>query len=125
MPSGLLIAIYLSEYAPTGVRRVLKPVLEILAGVPTVVYGYFALLFVTPLLQKIYPELPGFNVLSAGIVMGIMIIPMVSSLSEDALSAVPRALRQGSPRPTHALKNWRWSSTRLTSATAVRRCEYQ
>ena len=74
----------------------LKPILELLCGVPTIIYGYFALLFVTPLLQKIYPGLPGFNVLSAGLVMGIMIIPYVSSLSEDAMRAVPMSLREGS-----------------------------
>jgi len=95
LPAGLLTAIYLSEYAPTSVRRVVKPVLEVLAGVPTVVYGYFALLFVTPLLQQVIPGLAGFNALSPGIVMGIMILPMVSSLSEDALHSVPRCLREG------------------------------
>ena len=95
LPAGLLSAIYLSEYAPSTVRRVVKPVLEILAGVPTVVYGYFALLFVTPLLQKFVPGLAGFNALSPGIVMGIMILPLVSSLSEDALHAVPSGLREG------------------------------
>jgi phosphate transport system permease protein len=95
LPAGLLTAIYLSEYAPSGVRRVLRPVLEILAGVPTVVYGYFALLFVTPLLQQIVPGLAGFNALSPGIVMGIMILPLVSSLSEDALRGVPNGLREG------------------------------
>jgi phosphate transport system permease protein len=92
---GLLSAIYLSEYAPSKVRRAIKPVLEILAGVPTVVYGYFALLFVTPLLQWLLPDLAGFNALSPGVVMGIMILPMVSSLSEDAMRAVPRGLREG------------------------------
>ncbi|MGE3273835.1 MAG: phosphate ABC transporter permease subunit PstC [Vicinamibacterales bacterium] len=95
LPMGLLSAIYLSEYAPQGVRRVVKPVLEILAGVPTVVYGYFALMFVTPLLQQIVPGLAGFNALSPGIVMGIMILPLVSSLSEDAMRAVPQGLREG------------------------------
>jgi len=95
IPAGLLIAIYLSEYAPSGLRRVLKPVLEILAGVPTVVYGYFALLFVTPLLQQIIPGLSSFNALSPGIVMGIMILPLVASLSEDALRSVPNGLREG------------------------------
>ena len=93
-PAGLLTAIYLSEYAPSRVRRVVKPVLEVLAGVPTVVYGYFALLFVTPLLQQLIPGLSGFNALSPGLVMGIMILPMVSSLSEDALHGVPRGLRE-------------------------------
>jgi phosphate transport system permease protein len=95
VPAGLITAIYLSEYAPQAVRRLVRPVLEILAGVPTVVYGYFALLFVTPLLQRIVPELAGFNALSPGIVMGIMILPMVSSLSEDALRSVPNGLREG------------------------------
>jgi phosphate transport system permease protein len=96
LPMGLLSAIYLSEYANPRVRRVVKPVLELLAGVPTVVYGYFALLFVTPLLQKMIPGLAGFNALSPGIVMGIMILPLVSSLSEDAMRGVPRGLREGS-----------------------------
>jgi phosphate transport system permease protein len=96
LPMGLLSAIYLSEYASDGVRRVVKPVLEILAGVPTVVYGYFALLFVTPALQRFIPGLSGFNALSPGIVMGIMILPLVSSLSEDAMRGVPRGLREGS-----------------------------
>ena len=95
LPMGLLSAIYLSEYAPLGVRRMVKPVLEILAGVPTVVYGYFALLFVTPLFQRVLPDLAGFNALSPGIVMGIMILPLVSSLSEDAMQGVPRGLREG------------------------------
>lgn len=95
LPAGLLIAIYLSEYAPLGVRRVVRPVLEVLAGVPTVVYGYFALQFVTPLLQLVVPGLAGFNALSPGIVMGIMILPLVSSLSEDAMRSVPVGLREG------------------------------
>jgi len=93
-PLGLLTAIFLSEYASPRVRRICKPILEILAGVPTVVYGYFALLFVTPLLQKIIPSLSGFNALSPGIVMGIMILPLVSSLSEDAMYVVPQGLRE-------------------------------
>jgi phosphate transport system permease protein len=96
LPMGLLSAIYLSEYAHPRVRRIVKPILEILAGVPTVVYGYFALLFVTPMLQGIVPGLAGFNALSPGIVMGIMILPLVSSLSEDAMQGVPRGLREGS-----------------------------
>jgi phosphate transport system permease protein len=96
IPLGTIIAIYLSEFAPFTVREVAKPFLEMLGGVPTIVYGYFALLFVTPLLQMLYPELPGFNLLSAGLVMGIMIIPYVSSVSEDAMRAVPMALREGS-----------------------------
>jgi phosphate transport system permease protein len=96
VPLGTIIAIYLSEFAPFSVREIAKPFLELLAGVPTIVYGYFALLFVTPLLQKIFPGLPGFNLLSAGLVMGVMIIPTVSSVSEDAMRAVPMALREGS-----------------------------
>lgn len=95
LPAGLLCAIYLSEFAPPGVRRTIKPVLEILAGIPSVVYGYFALLFVTPILQSVLPGLAGFNALGPGIVMGIMILPLVSSLSEDALHAVPNGLREG------------------------------
>src|SRR3990170_9075805 len=95
LPVGLISAIYLSEYASERIRTAVKPLLEILAAVPTVVYGYFALLFVTPLLQKVIPDLAGFNALGPGIVMGIMIIPMISSLSEDAMSAVPRDLREG------------------------------
>jgi phosphate transport system permease protein len=96
LPMGLLSATYLSEYADERIRRVVKPVLEILAGVPTVVYGYFALLFVTPMLQRLIPDLSGFNALGPGIVMGIMILPLVSSLSEDAMRGVPRGLREGS-----------------------------
>ncbi|HRJ69160.1 MAG TPA: phosphate ABC transporter permease subunit PstC [Beijerinckiaceae bacterium] len=95
-PLGLTAAIYLSEFASSRVREVVKPTLELLSGVPTVVYGFFALLFVTPALQAIIPGLPGFNVLSAGIVMGIMIIPYIASLSEDAMRAVPNGLRDGS-----------------------------
>ena len=98
VPVGLFVAIYLSEFARPGVRKVLKPLLEILAGIPTVVYGFFALTFVTPLLQDVWPwgEAPGiFNAASAGLVMGIMIIPTVASLSEDAMAAVPQALRDG------------------------------
>jgi phosphate transport system permease protein len=96
LPMGVLSAVYLSEYADERVRRIVKPVLELLAGVPTVVYGYFALLFVTPLLQRVIPGLAGFNALGPGIVMGIMILPLVSSLSEDAMRGVPRGLREGS-----------------------------
>lgn len=96
IPVGTIIAIYLSEYAPQAVRETLKPMLELLSAVPTVVYGYFALLFITPALQTILPELPVFNMLSAGLVMGIMIIPYVSSLSEDATRSVPMYLREGS-----------------------------
>jgi phosphate transport system permease protein len=95
LPLGLVSAIYLSEYATGKFRNIVKPLLEVLAAVPTVVYGYFALLFVTPLLQKIIPNLSGFNALSAGIVMGIMIIPIISSISEDAMHAVPMGLREG------------------------------
>ena len=96
IPLGTIIAIYLSEFAPFKVREIAKPFLELLGGVPTIVYGFFALLFVTPILQWFYPELPGFNLLAAGIVMGIMIIPYVSSISEDAMRAVPMNLREGS-----------------------------
>jgi phosphate transport system permease protein len=96
IPLGTIIAIYLSEFAPFKLREIAKPFLELLGGVPTIVYGFFALLFVTPILQWFYPELPGFNLLSAGIVMGIMIIPYVSSISEDAMRAVPMNLREGS-----------------------------
>jgi len=110
IPLGTIIAIYLSEFAPFRLREVAKPFLEMLGGVPTIVYGYFALLFVTPLLQRIYPELPGFNLLSAGIVMGIMIIPYVSSISEDAMRAVPMSLREGS---------YAVGATRFQTATRV------
>ena len=96
IPLGTIIAIYLSEFAPFRVREVAKPFLEMLGGIPTIVYGYFALVVVTPLLQMVFPSLPGFNLLSAGLVMGIMIIPYVSSLSEDAMRAVPMNLREGS-----------------------------
>src|SRR5918992_1143515 len=95
LPIGTIVAIYLSEFAPVAVREVIKPALELLSAVPTVVYGYFALQFMSPLLQKVVPGLPTFNMLSAGIVMGIMIIPYVSSLSEDAMRAVPMSLREG------------------------------
>ena len=110
LPLGLLSAIYLSEYSPEGVRKAIKPVLEVLAGIPTVVYGYFALLFVTPLLRGISDEILVFNALSAAMVMGIMILPMVSSLSEDAMRAVPRSLREGA----YAL-----GSTKLEVSTLV------
>jgi phosphate transport system permease protein len=100
VPLGLLVAIYLSEFAGARTRETIKPTLELLAAVPTVVYGYFALLFVTPLLQQwLRPlgiELPSFNLLGAGLVMGLMIIPYIASLSEDAMRAVPRSLREGS-----------------------------
>jgi len=96
LPLGLCIAIYLSEYAPRKFRDIFKPMLEVLAAVPTVVYGFFALTVVTPFLKNIFPEIDTFNALSAGLVMGVMIIPMVSSLSEDALFAVPKSLREAS-----------------------------
>ncbi len=95
VPLGLAAAIYLSEYASERTRRFLKPILEVLAGIPTIVYGFFALTFVTPLLQKFIPELSFFNALSPGIVVGIMIIPMIASLSEDAMNAVPNSIREG------------------------------
>lgn len=95
IPVGLMTAIFLSEYASEKLRRVLKPILEILAGIPTIVYGFFAFTFVTPLLRSFIPGLEPTNILSPGIVMGIMIIPMVASLSEDAMSSVPNAMREG------------------------------
>jgi phosphate transport system permease protein len=96
LPMGTIIAIYLSEFAPFWVREFVKPILELLSAVPTIVFGYFALTFMSPLLARLIPGLPLFNMLSAGIVMGIMIIPYVSSLSEDALRAVPMLLREAS-----------------------------
>lgn len=96
IPVGTIIAIYLSEFAPHHLRETVKPVLELLGAVPTVVYGYFALLMVTPLLQKVWPDLPGFNMLSAGLVIGLMIVPYVASVSEDAMRAVPKYMREGS-----------------------------
>jgi phosphate transport system permease protein len=96
IPVGTIIAIYLSEFAPHRLRESVKPVLELLGAVPTVVYGYFALLMVTPLLQKIWPDLPGFNMLGAGLVIGLMIVPYVASVSEDAMRAVPKYMREGS-----------------------------
>lgn len=110
IPFGTIAAIYLSEFAPARLREVVKPCLELLAGVPTVVYGYFALLYVTPLLQKIFPDLSGFNMLSAGLVMGIMILPFISSISEDAMRAVPVSLREGS---------YAMGTTRLQTALKV------
>jgi phosphate transport system permease protein len=110
LPLGTTIAIYLSEYANSTVREILKPILELLSAVPTVVFGYFALLFVTPLLQRVLPDLPGFNMLSAGIVIGIMIVPYVSSLSEDAMKAVPVHIREGS---------YAMGATRLQTALRV------
>lgn len=96
LPLGIMAAVYLSEYAPHKFRETIKPVLELLAAVPTVVYGYFALLFLTPFLQKFLPDLSGFNAISPGIIMGIMIVPYVSSVSEDAMKAVPMHIREGS-----------------------------
>jgi phosphate transport system permease protein len=96
IPVGTIIAIYLSEFATHRLRETVKPVLELLGAVPTVVYGYFALLMVTPLLQKLIPGLPGFNMLSAGLVIGLMIVPYVATVSEDAMRAVPRYMREGS-----------------------------
>ncbi|MDM7463669.1 MAG: phosphate ABC transporter permease subunit PstC [Tepidimonas taiwanensis] len=110
VPTGVVVAIYLSEFAPAAVRETIKPFLELLEGVPTVVYGYFALLFVTPLLQRLMPDLPGFNMLGPGIVIGIMIIPYVSSVSEDAMRAVPMHLREGS---------YAMGATRFQTATRV------
>jgi len=110
IPVGTIIAIYLSEFAPHRLRETVKPILELLGAVPTVVYGYFALLMVTPLLQKVLPELPGFNMLSAGLVIGLMIVPYVASVSEDAMRAVPRYMREGS----YAL-----GATRLQTALRV------
>jgi phosphate transport system permease protein len=110
IPLGTIIAIYLSEFAGYRTREMLKPALELLSGIPTIIYGFFALLVVTPLIQKIYPGLPTFNILSAGIVMGIMIIPYVSSLSEDAMRAVPMSLREGA---------YAMGSTRFQTATRV------
>lgn len=110
MPVGTIIAIYLSEFADSRVREVAKPILELLGGIPTIVFGYFALLVVTPILQVIFPSLPGFSLLSAGLVMGIMIVPYIASLSEDAMRAVPMSLREGA----YAL-----GSTRLYTALHV------
>jgi phosphate transport system permease protein len=110
IPMGTVIAIYLSEFANPKVREFAKPILELLGGIPTIVFGYFALLMVTPLLQKIFPELPGFSLLSAGLVMGIMIVPYVASLSEDAMRAVPMSLREGA---------YAMGSTRLHTALHV------
>ncbi|MGV3640844.1 MAG: phosphate ABC transporter permease subunit PstC [Adhaeribacter sp.] len=110
LPIGLTIAVYLNEYAPAKLKQTVKPLLEVLATIPTVVYGFFALTVVTPFLQQIIPGLAGFNALSAGMVMGIMIIPMISSLSEDAISAVPRSLREAA---------YGMGSTRLQTAFKV------
>jgi phosphate transport system permease protein len=110
IPLGTIIAIYLSEFANERTREVWKPVLELLAGIPTIVFGYFALFLVTPLLQKVFPSLPGFNLLSAGLVMGVMIVPYISSISEDAMRAVPMSLREGS---------YAMGATRLQTALRV------
>jgi phosphate transport system permease protein len=110
VPLGTTIAIYLSEFAPHQVRETVKPILELLGAVPTVVYGYFALTMVTPVLQLLMPDLPGFNMLSAGLVIGLMIVPYVSSVSEDAMRAVPRYMREGS---------YAMGATRLQTALRV------
>jgi len=110
IPCGTIIAIYLSEFAPYRLREVVKPALELLGAVPTVVYGYFALQMVTPFLQKFIPGLPGFNMLSPGLVIGIMIIPYVASVSEDAMRAVPNYMREGS---------YAMGATRFQTATRV------
>jgi phosphate transport system permease protein len=110
IPLGTVIAIYLSEFATHRMRETVKPVLELLGAVPTVVYGYFALLIVTPFLQKLIPSLPGFNMLSAGLVIGLMIVPYVASVSEDAMRAVPRYMREGS---------YAMGATRLQTALRV------
>lgn len=110
VPLGTIIAIYLSEFASHRVRETVKPILELLGAVPTVVFGYFALRAVTPVLQKLIPDLPGFNMLSAGLVIGLMIVPYVSSLSEDAMRAVPRYMREGS---------YAMGATRLQTALRV------
>jgi phosphate transport system permease protein len=95
VPAGLVIAVYVSEFAHERTRSFLKPILELLAGIPTIVYGYFALLVITPALQLLFPEMGSFNALSAGIAMGVMILPMMASLSEDAIYTVPKSLREG------------------------------
>lgn len=110
IPLGTIVAIYLSEFASERAREIWKPVLELLAGIPTIVFGYFALFFVTPLLQQVFPTLPGFNLLAAGLVMGVMIVPYISSISEDAMRAVPMSLREGS---------YAMGATRLQTALRV------
>lgn len=110
IPCGTIIAIYLSEFATRGIRETVKPALELLGAVPTVVYGYFALMMVTPFLQKFMPNLPGFNMLGPGLVIGIMIIPYIASLSEDAMRAVPNHMREGS---------YAMGATRFQTATRV------
>lgn len=96
IPLGTAIALWLSEFARPRVREIVKPILELLAGIPTIIYGFFAMAVVTPLIKTVYPDLPAFNLLSAGLIMGIMIVPYVSSLSEDAMRSVPDSLREGS-----------------------------
>lgn len=110
IPVGTILAIYLSEFASARMRETAKPILELLAGIPTIVFGYFALFFLTPILKQFIPGLPGFNLLSAGLVMGIMIVPYISSISEDAMRAVPMALREGS---------YAMGATRLQTALRV------
>mgnify|MGYP000042657355 CR=1 FL=1 len=110
IPLGTVLAIYLSEFASPRVREVAKPTLELLAGIPTIVFGYFALFFVTPMLKTFIPGLPGFNLLSAGLVMGVMIVPYISSISEDAMRAVPMSLREGA---------FAMGATRLQTALTV------
>jgi phosphate transport system permease protein len=110
VPVGTIIAIYLSEFASHRLRETVKPVLELLGAVPTVVYGYFALMAVTPLLQMVFTDLPGFNMLSAGLVIGLMIVPYVASVSEDAMRSVPRYMREGS---------YAMGATRLQTALRV------
>ena len=110
IPLGTVLALYLSEFASSRVREVAKPTLELLAGIPTIVFGYFALFFVTPMLQTIIPGLPGFNLLSAGLVMGVMIVPYISSIAEDAMRAVPMSLREGA---------YAMGATRLQTALTV------
>ena len=110
IPCGTIVAIYLSEFASHRMREIVKPILELLGAVPTVVYGYFALLIVTPFLQKFMPNLPGFNMLGPGLVIGVMIIPYVASLSEDAMRAVPKYMREGS---------YAMGATRFQTATRV------
>ena len=110
IPMGTIIAIYLSEFSNAKVREIAKPILELLGGIPTIIFGYFALLVVTPILQVLLPGLPGFSLLSAGLVMGIMIVPYIASLSEDAMRAVPMSLREGA---------YAMGSTRLYTALHV------
>ncbi|MBC7982562.1 MAG: phosphate ABC transporter permease subunit PstC [Candidatus Obscuribacterales bacterium] len=110
IPCGTIVAVYLSEFATRRVREIVKPILELLGAVPTVVYGYFALMMVTPFLQKFMPDLPGFNMLGPGLVIGIMIIPYIASLSEDAMRAVPNYMREGS---------YAMGATRFQTATRV------